>query len=359
MGNSTTVPVEEDQLITKKLFNLVEIIGRGGFGRVWKVEHKKSQKIYAMKEMSKIRIVSKRSVNSVMNERKLLAVVRHPFIVNMEYAFQDRENLYLAMDLMTGGDLRYHLVRARQFTEEQTRFFVACIVTGLEYLHVNKIIHRDVKPENLVLDNKGYLRITDFGISSVIAKEILDSSGTPGYMAPEVLFRQSHGIASDYFGVGVIAFEFMTGRRPYLGRNRKDIKDAIVAKQVQLKRSDIPKGWSFEAADFINKLIQRKPENRLGFGGPQEVKNHAWLSDFPWKKLFEKTLEAPLKPEDDDNYSVPTGFGFKDESESSFNLNSLQDLFEGYYFDGRRKPNKEDITTLERPKCRVHNTLVD
>jgi serine/threonine protein kinase len=118
-----------------------------------------------MKEMSKSLIITKKSVTSVMNERQLLCELKHPYLVNMFYAFQDRDNLYLIMDYMSGGDLRYHIGRQRRFSEEQTRFFVACIFLGLEYLHNNEIIHRDIKPENLVLDNQGYVRITDLGIA--------------------------------------------------------------------------------------------------------------------------------------------------------------------------------------------------
>jgi protein kinase A len=144
----------------------------------------------------------------------------------------------------------------KRFNEEQTKFFTACIVAGLEYVHINGIIHRDIKPENLVLDSRGYVRITDFGISRIINFDnAKDTSGTPGYMAPEVMCRQNHGIAVDYFALGVIVYEFMTGRRPYIGRSRKDIRDSILAKQVQLKRQDIPEGWSLEAADFCNKLL--------------------------------------------------------------------------------------------------------
>ena len=117
--------------------------------------------------MCKARIIAKRSVNSVMNEKKLLGILNHPYLVNMHSAFQDRENLYLAMDFLPGGDLRYHLGRQRRFSEDQTKFFIACMITGLEYLHTNKVIHRDIKPENLVLDKKGFLRITDLGIARV------------------------------------------------------------------------------------------------------------------------------------------------------------------------------------------------
>ena len=231
--------------------------------------------MYAMKEMLKLRIVTKKCINSVVNEQKLLSILSHPFIVNMKFAFQDRDNLYLAMDLMKGGDLRYHINQNITFSEEITKFFVACIITGLEYLHVNLIIHRDIKPENLVLDSKGYIRITDFGVAKILSTDnTKDSSGTPGYMAPEILNRQSHGIAADYFSLGVIIYEFMMGKRPYSGKNRREYKENLFARQIKLIKSQVPSGWSLEAADFVNKLLERKPSNRLGANGTHEIKNH-------------------------------------------------------------------------------------
>lgn len=174
----------------------------------------------------------------------------------MNYAFQDRENLYLVMDLLTGGDLRYHISKHRRFSEEQVKFFAACIVHGLEYVHDKNIIHRDIKPENLVFDNKGYIRLTDFGIARVFTRDnAKDTSGTPGYMAPEVMCRQNHGVAVDYFALGVICYECMFGKRPYLGKSRKEIRDHILSKQVSIKKHEIPKNWSTEAADFINQLL--------------------------------------------------------------------------------------------------------
>jgi serine/threonine protein kinase len=123
-------------------------------------------------------------------------------------------------------------------------------------MHINGVIHRDIKPENLLLDDKGYLHITDMGISRILTPDnAQDTSGTPGYMAPEVMCRQNHGMAVDYFALGIILFEFMFGRRPYTGKNRKEIRDKIFEKQVVLKKSDLPEGWSMEAADFVNKLI--------------------------------------------------------------------------------------------------------
>lgn len=335
--------------LSRQQFNFLYPIGKGGFGKVWKVVMKKNKELYAMKEMLKARIISKRSVHSVMNERRLLAMIKHPFIVNMQYAFQCRENLYLAMDLMPGGDLRYHLGRQRKFTEAQTKFFVACLFCALEYLHIHKIIHRDIKPENLVMDGKGYVRLTDFGIARVWQLENgHETSGTPGYMAPEVICRQNHTIAADYFALGVIVYEFMLGRRPYGGKTRKDIRDAILAKQVQLKKSDMPNGWSLEALDFTNKLLQRKPQNRLGFGGPQEVKNHAWLKDIDWSRILQKNFEAPYIPKLQDNFDVnQVTNDWKDEIEKvDLKDVSTQNMFIGYFYDSNLQNMPKSASTL-------------
>ena len=135
-------------IVTKNYFDFQFVIGRGGFGKVWQVVMKKNNKKYALKEMSKVKIIDRRSEKSIKTEREFLSYLRNPFIVNMNCAFQDYDNLYLVMDLLTGGDLRYHLCKYRRFSEEKTKFFIACIILGLEYIHSNNIIHRDIKPEN-------------------------------------------------------------------------------------------------------------------------------------------------------------------------------------------------------------------
>ena len=137
--------------------------------------------------MPKVKIIDKRSEKNIGIEREFLSKLKHPFIVNMHCAFQDFENLYLVMDLSTGGDLRYHVCKLRRFSEIKTKFFTACLLFGLEYIHSNNIIHRDIKPENLVFDDMGYLRITDFGVAKIRKEDnSSETSGTPGYMAPEV-----------------------------------------------------------------------------------------------------------------------------------------------------------------------------
>ena len=290
--------------LSKSLFDFLYVIGRGGFGKVWKVLLKKTSKYYALKEMSKMKIILKRSEKSIQSERELLSNLYHPFIVNMISAFQDFNNLYLVMDLFKGGDLRYHIFLNKKFNERQSKFFISNIILGLEYIHKNKIIHRDIKPENLVLDQNGYVAITDFGIAKKVEKSSLpDASGTPGYMAPEVLFSQIHTFAVDFYAVGVIAFEFMKGFRPYQGRDRKEIKEAILAKEIGIGPKSLKyEGWSLEGGDFINRMIKRKVRKRLGFYGINEIKNHAWFRDINWNELLMKKLKSPYIPKDGDNF---------------------------------------------------------
>ncbi|CAD8201513.1 unnamed protein product [Paramecium pentaurelia] len=315
--------------LNRKHFNLQYVIGIGGFGKVWKVTYK--SQYYAMKEMSKALVIYKRSVTSVINELRLLQNLNHSFIVNAVAAFQDKQNIYLVLDYLQGGDLRYHLGRNRRFTEEQTKFIVSCVIVGLEYLHSHRIIHRDLKPENLVLDSKGYVRITDLGVARKLDTLQIDTSGTPGYMAPEVMCGLEHGIPADYYSLGVIAYELMLGKRPYYGQNRKEIRDAILAKQAQIKVK--LEGWSLDAIDFINKLIQRKPSHRL-----TDVKNHPWLRDYPWDKLINKVLQAPYVPLNNDNFDV-SQIHYEDQenqiiiNQTGFLISQNLNAFEDYYYE--------------------------
>ena len=284
-------------LVNRNYFDFLYIIGRGGFGKVWKVKLKKTNEYYALKEMYKVKVIDRRSEFSIMSERNLLSKLKHPFIVNMHFAFQDFSKLYLVMDLLSGGDLRYHIAKKKTFTEPETKFFIANLIISLEYIHNQKIIHRDIKPENLVLDSKGYVRLTDFGVAKINEPDnSSETSGTPGYMAPEVILIQNHSYPSDFFALGVIGYEFMMGYRPYLGRSRKEIKDLIISKQVKIKKEELPDGWGIIAAEFINGLLQRKPSKRLGYSNISEIKEHPWMKDIDWELLNKKELKAPFLP---------------------------------------------------------------
>ena len=356
------VPIKEEH-VTRSSFEFLGIIGRGGFGKVWKVYSRKYKRQYAMKEMSKAKIIDKKSEKSVKAERDLLAIMNHPFIINMHFSFQDNDNLYIAMDLLTGGDLRYHICnrKNKKFNEEETKFFIACIILSLEYIHTNNILHRDLKPENLVLDDKGYVKLTDFGIAKIYQKEnYRETSGTPGYMAPEVMCAQNHTIAVDYFALGVIGYEFMKGVRPYLGKNRKEIKEKMMAKEAKVRKNEIPKGWSSDSADFINKLLQRKPVNRLGLRGPTEVKGHQWFNNYRWKDLYLHNLKAPFIPKIGDNFdykycNAPDKMGVNTQERyyTIVNGTRYKEVFRDFYYFNRNdkcSSRTNNGTEIERYK---------
>ena len=255
--------------------------------------------------MSKLKIVMRKSEKSINFEREILSKLHNKFIVNMYYAFQDKDNLYLVMDYLKGGDLRFHLTRHIRFSEEQSRFFICNIITALEYIHSKNIIHRDIKPENLVLEEEGYVRLTDFGIArKSMDNNKGDTSGTPGYMAPEVMRGALHSFEVDFFAIGIIGYEFLKGKRPYHGKNRKEIREEMLMKQICIRNEEIEEGWTKESIDFINKLLIRKKENRLGYKGIEEIKEHPWIKYYPWSMIIDKTLPSPFVPQNKDNFDL-------------------------------------------------------
>ena len=313
--------------------------------------------------MSKLKIIDKKSIKSIKSELELLSNMESPYIVNMHYAFQDKENLYLVMDYLSGGDLRFHISRHKKFSEEQTRFFICGIILSLEYIHSNNIIHRDIKPENLVLEENGYLRVTDFGIAKknehrIAVPSRVETSGTPGYMSPEVMKSLNHSFCADFFAVGVMGYEFMKGERPYNGKNRKEIKEQILKKQVEIKFEELNENWSRESADFINKLLIREPENRLGYKNINELKEHPWLKYYPWSLIKDKKLPSPFIPENKDNFDKRYCENIEKIGEETNNryqeilVNSeekMDKLFINFYFD-ENEDKRRIVKKLEGKK---------
>ena len=315
--------------------------------------------------MSKLKIIDKKSIKSIKSELDLLSNLESPYIVNMHFAFQDRDNLYLVMDYLSGGDLRFHLSRHKKFSEEQTRFFICGLILSLEYIHSKNIIHRDIKPENLVLEENGYLRLTDFGIAK--KKEInknkrsIETSGTPGYMSPEVMKSLEHSFSADFFAVGVMGYEFMKGTRPYNGKNRKEIKEQILKIQAEIKPQDINENWSKESADFINKLLIREPEKRLGYKNIKELKEHPWLKYYPWSLIKDKKLPSPFIPENKDNFdkrycekAEKIGEETNNRYQEILEEEKIDNLFINFYFN-----ENEDKRRIKRNKIEAYNTNIN
>lgn len=197
-----------------------------------------------------------------------------------------------------------------------------------------------------MFDRQGYLKMTDFGIARQWSQDnSSETSGTPGYMAPEVMCRQNHGVAVDFYALGVIAHECMLGRRPYNGSTRKEIRDSILEKQVVVKKEEAPSGWSEEAVDFVNQLIKRKPMKRLGANGADEVKQHPWFNGFDWDALADMTIKSPFVPKNAENFDATSCQAvWNDDNEAHIKhshellqRDSVQDLFTNYEYDEHKK----------------------
>ena len=361
-------------------FVLLYPIGRGGFGRVWKVRlkrqynsnitdirlQKNKSRIFAMKEMNKAKICLKKSIKSVANERKFLENFNYNLLCNMYYAFQDDETLYIIMDYLSGGDLRYHICRRNFFTEEETKFIAACITLSLNYIHDRNVIHRDLKPENLVFGGDGYLHLTDFGIAMGYKRGdpgVTSASGTPGYMAPEAIINKPHDFAVDYFALGVIVYELMMGERPYQGKNRKEIREQMFSIEIQLDNDDLPEDWVDDnIIDFINKLLIRKKKKRLGYKSGLEVKNHPWFNDVLWSKLENMTLESPFVFDSEDNFD--DSYVQKQDNDSIYEGRKEEFIFEvndsmifkDFYFNIEDKIAKENEEKDKEIKTKTNFT---
>ena len=294
--NNTVFQVSNNiEIIDRNSFNIISLIGAGGYSKVWEVKWKKTGMNFAMKEISKARIIDKNCVKSVISERDILSKINHPFIINLHFSFQDSDKLYLIMDLVKGKDLRSQFGSIKQMSEEQTKFIAGCVILGLEYLHYNEIVHRDLKPENIIFDLNGYAKITDFGLASPINKiPKKESCGTFSYMAPEIYFGEQINLSIDYYSLGIIIYECMKGNRPYIEINKEDTKEYLLKNQFSMKRHAVPEGWGIESADFINRLLLKNPKTRLGASGTKELKNHCWFRGFNFQDLYDFKINSPF-----------------------------------------------------------------
>ena len=251
-----------------------------------------------MKEMNKAKIYIKKSMKAILNEKNLLEELHYPLLSNMNYAFQTEEFLYIIMDYLPGGDLRYHLSKRKKYNQKEIKFLISNIILSLKYLHSKHIIHRDIKPENLVFDVNGYIHLTDLGISSKYYRgnSLINSSGTPSYMAPEVMLRKNHEFSVDFFALGIITYELIFGKRPFNGKNRNEIKQEVLHKDIKIRKSDLPKDnyWDYNICSFVNLLLKRKACLRLGYKGIFEIMEHEFLKDINWKKIEKKEVNSPF-----------------------------------------------------------------
>ncbi|KAI6025763.1 kinase-like domain-containing protein [Pisolithus orientalis] len=302
MGCCSSQPIDFNSEVNLFHFDLHRAVGKGAFGKVRVVEHKKTKKLYALKYIDKSRCIRQKAVANIIQERRLLEEIDHPFVVNLRYAFQDDDNCFFVLDLMLGGDLRFHLDRKGHLSEEVVRFWVAELASALVYLHKRRIVHRDLKPDNILLDSDGHAHITDFNVAIHYSERRLHTSvaGSMAYMAPEVIGRKGYTWCADWWSLGVTTYELLFNRRPFEGRTTDRMTNSILKDAP--KFPDGPNlRCSSAAVRFVQGLLERTVSERLGCkpGGNtfEDIKNHPWMSSIDWAKLTSKQLQPPFVPD--------------------------------------------------------------
>ncbi|KZT18115.1 kinase-like protein [Neolentinus lepideus HHB14362 ss-1] len=301
MGCCFSEPVDFDGEVNLFHFELHRAVGKGAFGKVRVVEHKQSKNLYALKYIDKAKCIKQKAVANIIQERRLLEEIDHPFIVNMRYAFQDDDNCFFVLDLMLGGDLRFHLERKGYLGEEAVRFWVAEIASGLEYLHQQRIIHRDLKPDNILLDSEGHAHITDFNVAIHYSERRMHTSvaGSMAYMAPEVIGKKGYTWSVDWWSLGVTAWEMLFHRRPFDGRTAEQMKHSIMKDSLKFPENYEQK-CSPAGMSALSQLLERNSSRRLGCRpghGFDDVRNNPWFASIEWDRLEAKELQPPFVPD--------------------------------------------------------------
>ncbi|XP_042575400.1 serine/threonine-protein kinase N1b isoform X2 [Cyprinus carpio] len=279
-------------------FRMIAVLGRGHFGKVLLSEYKRSGKVYAIKALKKGDIVARDEVESLMCEKRIFETVnstQHPFLVNLFACFQTPEHVCFVMEYTAGGDLMMH-IHADVFSETRSVFYSACVVLGLQFLHDNKIVYRDLKLDNLLLDTEGYVKIADFGL----CKEGMGHGdrtstfcGTPEFLAPEILTDTSYTRAVDWWGLGVLIYEMLVGESPFPGDDEEEVFDSIVNDEVRY-----PRFLSTEAIGIMRRLLRRNPERRLGSSerDAEDIKKQPFFRNIDWDALLQRRVPPPFVP---------------------------------------------------------------
>lgn len=290
-----TAPVSAPRLDS---FKMIKVIGKGSFGKVFLVREKQTNEMFALKVLKKDNIIKRNQVEHTKTERSVLGYVKHPFIVGLNMAFQSKDKLYFVLDYCAGGELFFHLGKVGKFSEQRACFYAAEITLAIDYVHDLDIVYRDLKPENVLLDSRGHVRLTDFGLS----KEGISNSssgansfcGTPEYLAPEILNRLGHGRAVDWWSLGALLFEMLTGLPPFYCRDREKLFE-----KIRRGTLEYPKYLSPCAQQILRGLLTKDPQRRLGSGpnDADDVKAQDFFADLNWDKLMKGEVAPPWDPQ--------------------------------------------------------------
>ncbi|XP_024849398.1 serine/threonine-protein kinase 32B isoform X1 [Bos indicus] len=300
-GNHSHKPpvFDENEEVNFDHFQILRAIGKGSFGKVCIVQKRDTKKMYAMKYMNKQKCIERDEVRNVFRELQIMQGLEHPFLVNLWYSFQDEEDMFMVVDLLLGGDLRYHLQQNVHFTEGDVKLYICELALALEYLQRYHIIHRDIKPDNILLDEHGHVHITDFNIATVVkgAEKASSMAGTKPYMAPEVFQVYVDGgpgysYPVDWWSLGVTAYELLRGWRPYEIHSATPIDEIL--NMFKVERVHYSSTWCKGMVALLKKLLTKDPESRLSSLG--DVQSAPYLADMNWDAVLEKALTPGFVP---------------------------------------------------------------
>jgi len=281
--------------LNKHMFHFGETLGTGTFGRVRLVTYQQSNKthVFALKMLKKSEIIRLKQVEHIKNEKNILSEISHPFIVNLYSHFQDENNLYMLMEYVIGGELFSQLRKVGRFSNETSRFYAAEIVLALQYLHSKNIVYRDLKPENLLIDHEGHMKITDFGFAKKVEDRTWTLCGTPEYLAPEIIQSKGHGKGADWWALGILIYEMLAGYPPFYDENPFGIYQKILAGKIEF-----PKHFDPHAKDLVKKLLTADITQRYGClkDGAEDIKRHKWFKPIDWNKCYNRKLKPPFIP---------------------------------------------------------------
>ncbi|KAL1966101.1 hypothetical protein VTN77DRAFT_4849 [Rasamsonia byssochlamydoides] len=275
-------------------FIIQRTLGTGSFGRVHLVQSRHNHRFYAIKVLKKAQVVKMKQVEHTNDERRMLQRVKHPFLITLWGTFQDSKNLYMVMDFVEGGELFSLLRKSQRFPNPVAKFYAAEVTLALEYLHAQQIIYRDLKPENLLLDRHGHLKITDFGFAKEVPDITWTLCGTPDYLAPEVVASKGYNKSVDWWSLGILIFEMLCGFTPFWDSG----SPVKIYENILRGKIKYPPYMHPDAVDLLSQLITPDLTKRLGnlHGGSEDVKNHPWFAEVTWDRLLRKDIDAPYIP---------------------------------------------------------------
>jgi len=297
-------PVNDRQLIGEDSSQICDLedlqtiglLGRGAFGKVTLVVDPHTKKSYALKAIKKVQIEEIGQSSHIVNEKRVMMMMSNRFLVNLRRTYKDEWRVYFLVDVCLGGELFTILRKKRSFNEEYTRFYAGCVVEAFSYMHGMNIIYRDLKPENLVMDSTGYIKVTDFGFAKVVPKKTYTLCGTPDYLAPEIVTGQGHGKGVDWWCLGVLIYELLSSFPPFF-----DDEPMGTYRKIIQGKFKFPKYFSADARDLIARLLRTRPTKRLAVmkGGADNIRNHVWYKEtsFNWDQLRSGDMAAPWEPE--------------------------------------------------------------